>query len=400
MPNRTQQRAMALGPNTGARFLKSFTGSELGFNKQDRRVSLEKVPTQLRDGRYVHITHLLAVINMDVDTDGSSTIVAERLLAHFSNLRMSMLGGQVDIYPGDIDLRVPTFIEKVVRKQRDIWPSMPDDNEQSSAADAFSDDLQILIPLGATGYDAEGRSRRDGGIWRGFFTDVGGRDDLLLDVLAKTAGIGGEDGVTLQNLDKLEFYSVERYDRYPGIDPIWALDYWVSDQKHDVIRPVAQEANQWRTEFCGFRQQEEDTEALDFSNAGNLTVGHGHEKIHVARSMTDMGYIWSLLYHPSRPALSARHQPVTGYLPLVFNGPVSDRAEWGRTPVDYTLTSLGSSRDEVRVLQSEIHTWNDPQIAAAAEALGVQPGRLRELRETVKTTHIDPALLPRRVIVR
>lgn len=402
MPELNAQIRRALPANRDVILLKDFTSTERALGSSNRRVTFENVPT-MRGKLWTHIRRILVSFTADVDSASAANdpVASERVLAQIANMRMHMLGGAVELLPGgDCDLRVPTFLQKAIRDQR-AFPALPSDALDASAADVYSSDtFRATFGFGAA-QDRAGM-RRDGALLRAFFTDLLGQDSLSFDILSASAAasVGAVSDVTFNSLGALKVYAEVSYDPHPILDALPRLSYFETSDQQRRIHPIDGAAREHRSEYVGFRQREEDTEALTFANFGDLTLRHGDFTRMAAKPIAEIvdamaGFGTNL----SRATLANRYLPVTGHLPLLWDGPVANRDQFGRSPLYYDTTSLGSSRTKVRILQSELTSWPDTPLARAAKALDVAPDRLKALRERVRTVEIDPEILPRRIVL-
>ena len=411
MPSANDLIARTMPPKVWAHFL-----ADLGSTQDGRalgttgRIDLSSVPTQLPDKRYVHVAGLLARIVADVDSDGApaADLAAERVLASFANFRWGALSGKIPLFEGgDIDARVARFLEVAVRNGV-AFPVLDGDAGNASAADIFPDTFGLVIRFPHGGAARAGGARADGVIFRGLFQDLLGADAFRYDVLAEAnaASIGAVAGVTLNSFARVTWYALLYADPYPILDAVPRLRYATTNDLDDEIMPIDSSTRAHAVEYIGARQREEDTEALTFASAGDLTLRHGAYTVQTARSMAQMSdmdqgraAMSGLPIDAGGAVIDARYAPVTGHLPFAWSWPRSDRDHWPRAPLAYTLSSAGASRTSIRLLRSELHTWTDDQIATAARELGVPADRLSELRERVRTVQIDPNLVPRRIVI-
>ncbi len=409
MPDFGQQKRIALGPGHDAYLMRSFTAAERALATTDRQATFETVPSRI-NGRWNHLESIVVVAEMDVDSDGTPTadLAAERLLASISNLRLSMLRGAHVLLPGgDVDLRVPHFL-KAMRDGR-IPSNLPADAGNASAADIFPNAWAVPITFAGSG-QRPGRSRRDGLIPIAFFSDVRGQDSLRFDILAEAAAasIGAVAGVTVTDpFDSLEVWAITRSLPHLIVDALPSMRYVQTTDVSDYIRPIREDREAHLTEYCGFRQREEDTEGLTFASAGSLRLEHGDDASKPARTQAQIqnsrdAIDAAIVDRPIWQAAAAqdrRYMTGAGHLPFVYAGPQVDRDALGRTPVLYDITSFGASRVSARILQSEIHTWHDSEIVPAADAVGLTAAQFKDRLQEVRSIDVHPGLLPRRLVM-
>lgn len=380
--------------------------------------SFDGVPRKIGSD-WVHLQGYLWDFDIDVDSDGtpSSDLEGERVYGQaITELSQHILGGKREIFGGEaVDGRVLRFLAGMREGVTNYGLDDPSDNGADSEADIFGGTTQLMYMFSRAPGDLKG-GERDGCIPMVFVDES---DELIWKVPGDGAGpLGAESGVDLQDpvLNHLRLYALLRLEPRPIIGPEHRIRYRQQSSTAHRIDPILPERRRRVAEYVGLRQREEDTEALTWANSGNWTVLFprlGNFSLYGRElSAGDVKEAWTPAERLNARSIGRSQASgvggqdmavVDGHMPFIWAGGGAKRADYGRTPVHWSTTSLGQSRDtgdgQPRELTSEYYSHDEANVREMEKRLGLSAGRLDELIDTVRVTSLDASLIPRLVDV-